>query len=241
MADSEYQSGWTDSQVALPDIVPPAATPGGILEAMPKPDWSPENSILNMVLDPAAMADIDFAGTRPSDTPPWMRSDDSAASGNVQAAQSSPLTAWPVPGFTQLNPRDPQRGQGDGAFGSPRDHGQGWHTGIDITAPVGTPVEAAGDGTIANISPNPSKTYGNQIVIQHPDGTYSQYGHLSRIDVAPGTAVHAGDVIGLSGRSGNVPANADSHLHFEVRRGSMLPHSAGGRVVDPLAYLPPAS
>jgi murein DD-endopeptidase MepM/ murein hydrolase activator NlpD len=137
-----------------------------------------------------------------------------------------------------LNKRDPQRGQGDGAFGTYRNHGGGQHTGIDITAPVGTPVVAAGDGTVANIQPNPSKTYGNQIVIEHPGGFYTQYGHLSRVDVAPGTVVHAGDPIGLSGRSGDVPAKADAHLHFEVRRGSMRPHAAGGDVADPTDYLP---
>jgi murein DD-endopeptidase MepM/ murein hydrolase activator NlpD len=154
--------------------------------------------------------------------------------------QSSPLTAWPVPGHTQLSERDPKRGQGDGAFGAPRDHGGGSHTGIDITAPEGTPVVAAGDGTVANIQPDPSTSYGNQVVIAHPDGLYTQYGHLSRSDVAPGDTVQAGDQIGLTGRTGDVPQTADAHLHFEVRSGSMRPHSTGGQVVDPMQYLPAA-
>ena len=154
------------------------------------------------------------------------------------------LTVWPVPGHTHLNRRDPSRKQGEGAFGSFRDHGGHAHTGIDITAPVGTPVVAAGDGTVADIQPNPSMDYGHQLVISHQDGFYTQYGHLSRIDVAPGTTIHAGDKIGLSGTSGDVwrgdsnhPA-ADPHLHFEVRRGSIRPHSMGGKVVDPMQYLP---
>ena len=168
----------------------------------------------------------------------WFADAGNSVSSDMQVAQNSPLTVWPVPGHTQLNERDPQRGQGGGDFASPRDHGQGWHTGIDITAPPGTPIVAAGDGTVANISPNPSTTYGNQIVIEHPGGFYSQYGHLGRIDIAPGMAVHAGDAIGLSGTSGNVPHNADPHLHFEVRRGTMRPHSTGGQVVNPMDYLP---
>jgi murein DD-endopeptidase MepM/ murein hydrolase activator NlpD len=159
------------------------------------------------------------------------------ASGGVQTAQNSPLTTWPVPDHTELNERDPARHQGGGSFGAPRDGGR-VHTGIDITAPVGSPVVAAGDGTVVNIQPNPSGTYGNQIVIEHPGGVYTQYGHLGRIDVAPGTAFHAGDVVGFSGRSGNVPDKADSHLHFEIRRGSMRPHSTGGQVVNPIDYLP---
>jgi len=159
---------------------------------------------------------------------------------DVQTAQSSPLTTWPVPGHGELNRRDPGRGQGDGAFGTHREAGAGSHTGIDITAQEGTPVVASGDGTIVDIQPNPSKTYGNQVIIQHADGFNSQYGHLSRIDVAPGASVRAGDVIGLSGRSGNVPEKADAHLHYEVRRGSILPRSAGGQVVNPIDFLPGA-
>lgn len=159
---------------------------------------------------------------------------------DIQTAQNSPLTTWPVPGHGDLNRRDASRGQGDGAFGTHRETGGGSHTGIDITAPEGTPVVASGDGTVANILPNPSHSYGKQIVIQHADGFNTQYGHLSRIDVAPGASVRAGDVIGLSGRSGNVPQKADSHLHYEVRRGSIRPRSAGGQVVNPIDFLPAA-
>jgi murein DD-endopeptidase MepM/ murein hydrolase activator NlpD len=168
----------------------------------------------------------------------WFDGDGNSEFGGIQMAQNSPLTAWPVPGRTQLNESDPKRHQGDCAFGTFRDHSGGWHTGIDITAPAGTSLVAAGDGTVANISPNPSKTYGNQIVIEHPGGFYSQYGHLGRVDIAPGMTVHAGDAIGLSGRSGNVPKEADAHLHFEIRRGSMRPHSTGGQVVNPIDHLP---
>src|SRR4051812_19754784 len=84
-------------------------------------------------------------------------------SGAVQTAQNSPLTTWPVPGHGALNGRDSSRGQGDGAFGAHRDQGAGSHTGIDIAAPEGTPVVASGDGMVANILPNPSHSYGNQI------------------------------------------------------------------------------
>jgi murein DD-endopeptidase MepM/ murein hydrolase activator NlpD len=124
------------------------------------------------------------------------------------------------------------------------DHAGGSHTGIDITAPAGTPVVAACDGTVANIQPNPSKTYGNQVVIQHAGGLNTQYAHLGQVDVKPGATVHAGDQIGLSGTTGNVwKGNKDNppttpHLHFEIRRGSIKPHSTGGQVVDPMQYLP---
>jgi len=226
----------------------------------PRP-WTLADSSLKYFVDPDTMKTIEFDHTAAPETPPWLQSANTTADcqpqpprpGNAGAAESgsqntpkSPLTAWPVPGHTELNPRDPNRHQGGGGFGAGRNHGGHLHTGIDITTPIGTPVVAAGDGTVANIQPNPSKDYGNQVVISHGDGLYTQYGHLSRIDVAPGTAVHAGDQIGLSGRSGNVwngdahHPPADSHLHFEVRRGSMRPHRTGGQVDDPMQYLPPA-
>jgi murein DD-endopeptidase MepM/ murein hydrolase activator NlpD len=51
--------------------------------------------------------------------------------------------------------------------------------------------------------------------------------------------VSAGQIIGLSGRTGNVPRGARSHVHYEVRLGSERPVIAGGKVDDPLRYLPP--
>lgn len=145
---------------------------------------------------------------------------------------------WPAPGYTQLNRRDPSRGQGDGAFGSPRDHGVGWHTGIDFTAPVGATVVAPADGTVVDLRPNPSKTYGNQVVIDHGQGLFTMSGHLGSVAVKPGDRVNGGDPVGTVGRTGDVPKYGDSHVHFEVRLGSPVPRSAGGTVVNPKDYLP---
>lgn len=201
----------------------------------PSGDDTSQSGIVADDLDPSVLTASDLAGL--AQTPPLPAPDDQGgASGKAPPAQKSPLTAWPVPGHTQLNPRKPQVGQGDGSFGAFRDHGGHAHTGIDITAPVGTPVVAAGEGTIA--STQPGKFYGNQVIIQHAGGFGTQYGHMSRVDVKPGATVHAGDQIGLSGRSGNVPTGADAHVHFEVRYGSLKPHVSGGQVVDPMKYLP---
>ncbi|NED00656.1 M23 family metallopeptidase, partial [Streptomyces sp. SID6648] len=67
-------------------------------------------------------------------------------------------------------------------------------------------VVAAGDGG----------AYGNQVVIRHSDGMYSQYAHMSKIKVSVGDTVRGGTVIGLSGATGNV---SGPHLHMEVRTG----------------------
>ncbi|WP_396594831.1 peptidoglycan DD-metalloendopeptidase family protein [Brevundimonas sp. R86498] len=132
--------------------------------------------------------------------------------------QDRPLTRWPVPGYPRLTERDSSRGQGSGEYGANRSGGRS-HEGIDIQAPIGTDVVAAGDGTVYNIQPNPSSSYGNQVVIDHGEGIYTQSAHLDSVDVKPGDQVSAGDTIGAVGRTGNTPRTADSHLHFEVRTG----------------------
>jgi murein DD-endopeptidase MepM/ murein hydrolase activator NlpD len=148
----------------------------------------------------------------------------------------SPLTICPVPGHTQLLPSNPVTHQGDGRFGPTRNRGAKMHWGVDYDAPVGSPVVAAGDGTVVDIKPNPSPTYGHQVVIDHGDGVYTQSGHLDQVQVKPGQRVAAGDQLGLSGQSGN--AKNVPQVHFEVRTGSPRPHLAGGDPVDPSLYLP---
>jgi murein DD-endopeptidase MepM/ murein hydrolase activator NlpD len=150
----------------------------------------------------------------------------------------SPLTTCPVPGHTSLLQRNPATKQGDGRFGPTRNQGGKWHWGVDYDAPVGSPVVAAGDGTVVDIKPNPSPDYGHQVVVDHGDGVYTQSAHLDRVDVKPGQKVIAGQPLGASGRSGN--ARKVPQVHFEVRTGSPLPRLAGGnKPSDPSLYLPP--
>ncbi|MEU0371093.1 LysM peptidoglycan-binding domain-containing M23 family metallopeptidase [Streptomyces sp. NPDC006283] len=103
----------------------------------------------------------------------------------------------------------------------------GYHTGVDFAASSGTPVKAVGAGTV--VSAGWSGAYGNEVVIQHTDGTYSQYAHLSSLGVSSGQSVSGGQQIGLSGSTGN---SSGPHLHFEIRTGPSY-----GSDIDPLAYL----
>ncbi|MFJ8667328.1 peptidoglycan DD-metalloendopeptidase family protein [Streptomyces sp. NPDC093600] len=103
----------------------------------------------------------------------------------------------------------------------------GYHTGVDFMASSGTSVKAVGAGTV--YSAGWSGSYGNEVVIQHADGTYSQYAHLSSLSVSAGQSVNGGDQIGLSGSTGN---SSGPHLHFEIRTGPSY-----GSDIDPLAYL----
>ncbi|MFI6422960.1 peptidoglycan DD-metalloendopeptidase family protein [Streptomyces sp. NPDC050842] len=103
----------------------------------------------------------------------------------------------------------------------------GYHTGVDFIASSGTTVRAVGAGTV--VSAGWSGAYGNEVVIQHADGNYSQYAHLSSLSVSSGQTVTGGQQIGLSGSTGN---STGPHLHFEIRTSPSY-----GSDVDPLAYL----
>ncbi|MFJ3856049.1 peptidoglycan DD-metalloendopeptidase family protein [Streptomyces sp. NPDC090085] len=103
----------------------------------------------------------------------------------------------------------------------------GYHTGVDFIAAMGTTVKAVGAGTV--VSAGWSGSYGNEVVIRHADGKYSQYAHLSQLSVSSGQSVTAGQSIGLSGSTGN---STGPHLHFEIRTGPSY-----GSDIDPIAYL----
>ncbi|MFE2558813.1 peptidoglycan DD-metalloendopeptidase family protein [Streptomyces sp. NPDC059352] len=103
----------------------------------------------------------------------------------------------------------------------------GYHTGVDFIASSGTTVRAVGAGTV--VSAGWSGAYGNEVVIQHSDGSYSQYAHLSSLSVSSGQSVSGGQQIGLSGSTGN---STGPHLHFEIRTSPNY-----GADIDPLAYL----
>ncbi len=88
-------------------------------------------------------------------------------------------------------------------------------TGVDVAAPVGTPVYAAAAGTVivASGSGLYNTGYGNYVVINHTNGTQTLYAHLSKVLVSAGQSVGQGDTIGLVGSTGR---STGSHLHFEV-------------------------
>lgn len=109
--------------------------------------------------------------------------------------------------------------------------GSNWsnkHTGVDFPAPSGTPIKAVGSGTVVESDWNNS--YGNQIVIKHSDGKYTQYGHMKAPSrFKKGDAVRTGQEIGEVGSTGN---STGPHLHFEARKGP-----AYGSDIDPVTYL----
>ena len=107
----------------------------------------------------------------------------------------------------------------------------GYHTGEDYAAPTGTDVVAAGSGTVVEVV-HGDPAYGNRIVIEHENGYYTTYNHLSSTDVVVGDEVTAGDKIGEVGSTGN---SSGSHLHFEVTQGG--DGWSSGSFVDPHDWL----
>ena len=97
-----------------------------------------------------------------------------------------------------------------------------FHPGVDFAAPSGTPVFAVLPGKVVYQGNRDPNGYGQQIVIQHGDKLFSQYGHLSKIEVTTGQLVKAGQRIGQIGSTGR---SFGAHLHFEVRSNNGVPYT----------------
>jgi len=111
-----------------------------------------------------------------------------------------------------LWPLEGKLGSGFGVREDPFNGEGAFHAGVDIDAPYGTPVRAAGDGDVMDGSMGAG--YGLQVVLDHGHDTVTVYGHLSASAVVPGQHVIRGQVIGYVGQSGRATG---PHLHYEVR------------------------
>ncbi len=119
-----------------------------------------------------------------------------------------------ISGSSQIMVRNDAHGSGE--FGNKRRNGRS-HSGIDILAPVGTPVYAAKSG-IAFRGEVPTG-YGKYIMIYHPDGYQTYYGHLSDWVALATKHVRRGELIGYVGKTGNAASKSmQPHLHFEIRK-----------------------
>jgi murein DD-endopeptidase MepM/ murein hydrolase activator NlpD len=146
-------------------------------------------------------------------------------SANISRFHRSYPMLWKAKVSPDLWPVD---GKLIGSFGKRSDPFSGeqtWHFGVDLSAPIGSPIRAAADGTVVEASYT-GGGFGRLVVIDHGEGVRTFYAHLSRIDVIAGQEIRRGEVVGALGRSGRTTA---PHLHYEVR--------LGGQPVNPYSFL----
>jgi murein DD-endopeptidase MepM/ murein hydrolase activator NlpD len=108
------------------------------------------------------------------------------------------------------------------------------HDGVDISAPRGTPVRAAGDGVV--IFCGHMRGYGNVVIIRHDDHYATVYGHDEINYVREGERVRRDQIIGRVGRTGRTTG---SNLHFEVRRDNLARNPMNYLAVPPTAAASP--
>ncbi len=101
------------------------------------------------------------------------------------------------------------------------------HYGLDLAAPLGTPIYSAADGVV--LKAGRMSGFGNAIFIQDSDGNVHLYGHMRHYNVEAGQIVHAGDQIAKVGNEGY---STGPHLHYEIHRGG-----ENGHPIDPQEYL----
>ncbi|MEI9997199.1 MAG: M23 family metallopeptidase [Rhizomicrobium sp.] len=142
---------------------------------------------------------------KPNSTPAWYNAANNPAPAVQPVTYAPPAGAlafgWPLAGTVVAD-------YGSNVSGER-------NAGIDIAAPVGTPIHAAASGQISYAG-NELRGYGNLVLIKHDDGYVTAYAHADRITVNRGDHVEKGQVIGYSGQTGDVTS---PQLHFEIRKG----------------------
>jgi murein DD-endopeptidase MepM/ murein hydrolase activator NlpD len=134
-----------------------------------------------------------------------------ASTGPSKTVEAAPTFHWPV------------RGQVIAGFGS-KINGQP-NYGINVAVPEDTAIKAADDGVVV-YSGNQLKSYGNLLLVRHPNGYVTVYAHAKQLLVKGGDEIKRGQVIAKAGRTGEVDS---PQVHFEIRKASAP--------VDPMPYL----
>jgi murein DD-endopeptidase MepM/ murein hydrolase activator NlpD len=209
---------------ATPPVSRPAAQPAQptpTLPAAPQPYRPPAQTAPRPSTPPVAAAPVQPRPSQPAPStsgPPLAPSN----TGPLSDAQISDLARgrfiWPL------------QGQIVSDFG-PKGGGQR-NDGINIAAQTGAPVRAAAAGDVVYAG-DQVPGFGNLVLIKHPDGWVTAYGHLSRVEVKMTQKVTQGQQIGLAGSTGGVP---QPQLHFEVRYAPSPLERA--RPIDPKLALP---
>ena len=122
------------------------------------------------------------------------------------------ITGYPLPSVTEM-------GLGYGWQYHPITGDVFFHSGVDLLAPVNTPVAAIAPGIV--VFAKEQGSYGKLVIINHAGGLQSRYAQLDSIKVTLGQTVNKGDILGSVGTTGQ-PTSTQPHLHFEMRSNGSL-------------------
>lgn len=195
----------TQAPVTAVAAAPPsgASTPGGT----PQPDPGTSQSQPVPSQPPASAEALTYEGA--PDTVASLPPPSAPAEAPIAAPRGAFI--WPV--------------QGSVLSGFGAKPGGLVNDGINIAAPIGTPVRASQDGTVAYAG-NELRGYGNLLLVRHDNGWMTAYAHNSELLAGRGDRVRRGQIIARVGATGSV---SEPQLHFELRQGT--------RTVDPTRYL----
>ena len=132
---------------------------------------------------------------------------------------SSASGDWQYPfkgGYTMTSP-----------FGVPRSNGR--HSGVDLVGRDSKHIYPINNGTVVTVKKS-NTSYGHHVIIDHGNGYWSLYAHMSKIYVSVGQTVNKDTILGVEGSTGN---STGSHLHLEVRKGS----NSYSNTIDPMNFL----
>jgi len=135
--------------------------------------------------------------------------------GKEHAAIAARPSIWPAQGYVT---------SGFGYRRSPFGWGTDFHSGLDIAAPMGSPVSATADGKV--IFAGWKGAYGRMVMIDHENGFVTVYGHNSKLVVSMGQRVKKGEIIAYIGSTGR---STGPHVHYEIRK--------DGKPINPRRYL----
>jgi murein DD-endopeptidase MepM/ murein hydrolase activator NlpD len=162
---------------------------------------------------------------------PYFRATTRLYDSSTHTEASTPAEPMPMDEIARFHQLDTRMPVTPTRISSPYGHrhnplgkGEVFHQGIDMAAPIGTPVHAVAEGTV--VKARKEKDYGNVVEINHHNGFHTLYAHNSKLLVKAGDRVQAGQQIAKVGSTGR---STGSHLHFEIHR--------DGECVDPSPYL----
>ena len=188
---------------------------------------APKERVETIIVPPVAEETLPVQVTLPEETAqeltPEAEAPEAEAVWSETVPVSSPLYLWPVSGTVERR-HDLEVLRYDVTM-------QDWrtHAGIDIAAPLGSPVNAAHAGSVVQSAQD--DLYGTVVTVDHGDGMASVYANLAEEPaVSVGDWVEPGSVIGAVGSSALCEVGQEGHLHFAL--------TANGTAVDPLSYLP---